>query len=185
MQAQFLFLTGDRQGQAAILDYPYATLGRHPLCTIAFDGDHDLDVSSRHAAVFREGELFVLRDLGSTNGTFVNGHRLQADHILANEDLVQFGHNGPKLGVTLTPNEARPYQPAAPSPSRFSTIPPRRTEEDLTPSSRHHPPAPYATRPRRELARLSAGFRIALLALGALLVGLAIRMVWLQSSAAG
>ena len=185
MKAKFLFLTGDRQGQAAILEQPYATLGRHPLCTIAFDGDRDLDVSSRHAAVFREGELFILRDLGSTNGTFVNGQRLWADHILANEDLVQFGHRGPELRVTLTPDESLPYQPAVPSPTQFSTIPPRRTEEDTAPVSRRHPPATNATRVRQKLARRRVRFRVALLALGAFLVGLAIGVVWLRSGGAG
>ena len=185
MKARFLFLTGDRQGQAAILEQPYATLGRHPLCTIAFDGDQDLDVSSRHAAVFREGELFVLRDLGSTNGTFVNGRRLWADHILANKDLVQFGHGGPMLRVSLTPDESLPYQPAVPFPTRFSTIPPRRTEEDTAPVSRHHPPATNATLVRRKRARRRARFRVALLALGMFLVGLAIGVLWLRSGGAG
>jgi pSer/pThr/pTyr-binding forkhead associated (FHA) protein len=181
----FLFLTGDRSGQTAIVDGPYATLGRHPLCTVAFDGDQDLDVSSRHAAVFREGELFILRDLGSTNGTFVNGQRLWADHILANEDVLQFGHRGPKLRVTLTPDESLPYQPAVPSPTQFSTIPPRRTKEDTAPVSPHHQPASNATPVRREPARRRRGLRLTLLVLGALLAGLAIGMVWLRSGAWG
>ncbi len=185
MKVGFLFLTGDRVGQTAIVEGPYATLGRHPLCTVAFDGDHDLDVSSRHAAVFREGELFILRDLGSTNGTFVNGQRLWADHILANEDELQFGQRGPKLRVTLTPDESLPYQPAVPSPTQFSTIPPRRTKEDTAPVSPQHQPASNATAVRREQGRRHGGFRLALLALGALLVGLAIWLVWLWAGAAG
>ena len=45
-------------------------LGRHPRCAIVFD---DPNVSRRHAElIFRDG-VWVIRDLGSTNGTTVNG----------------------------------------------------------------------------------------------------------------
>lgn len=180
MKARFLFLTGDRQGQTATVEEPYATLGRHPLCAIAFDGDQDLDVSSRHAAVFREEDMLVLRDLGSTNGTFVNGNRLRADHVLANEDLVQFGRRGPKLRVSLMPDESLPYQPASPSPSRFSTIPPRRTKEDTEPISPHGPRTAHARRSGGVAARKKVVIRRAMLSLGVLLIGIAVAVAWFR-----
>src|SRR5689334_16247915 len=46
-------------------------------------------VSSVHAVLHQEEELLV-RDLGSTNGTFVNGHRVLEDTIVRAGDLLQF-----------------------------------------------------------------------------------------------
>ncbi|MFI5385753.1 MAG: FHA domain-containing protein [Fimbriimonadales bacterium] len=48
-------------------------------------------VSRRHASVLRSGTSVVLKDLGSTNGTFVNGTRLQGEATLKPGDQVQFG----------------------------------------------------------------------------------------------
>jgi EAL domain-containing protein (putative c-di-GMP-specific phosphodiesterase class I) len=47
-------------------------------------------VSSVHAELFERDSTLVLRDLGSTNGTFVNGVRVIDEHPLAQNDLVQF-----------------------------------------------------------------------------------------------
>src|SRR3989454_6366007 len=55
--------------------FPYTTLFR----------SRDLDVSSRHAGIVRHGASFVLRDLGSTNGTFVNGARISGDVVRSEE----------------------------------------------------------------------------------------------------
>ncbi|MEE8061174.1 MAG: FHA domain-containing protein [Gemmatimonadales bacterium] len=139
MRALFEFLSGDRVGQQAVVTEPYVTFGRHPLCNVAFDAEDDVEVSGRHAAVFQEGGLFILHDLGSTNGTFVNGQRLHADHILATGDIIQFGTRGPKLGATIVRQDEVPYQPAAPSPTHYSAIPPRRTKEESSPIE--EPPA--------------------------------------------
>lgn len=97
MKAKFTVISGARAGQTSIFSQQYITIGRHPQCELQFDPDKDLDVSSRHAAVSLEGMMYVLRDLGSTNGTFVNGRRLTADHVLATKDVVRFGTNGPEV----------------------------------------------------------------------------------------
>ncbi|HHH82605.1 MAG TPA: FHA domain-containing protein [Chloroflexi bacterium] len=57
----------------------------------------DAEVSRQHARLTRTPGGFVLEDLGSTNGTFVNGERLVAPRVLNPGDLVAFGEN-----VTLT-----------------------------------------------------------------------------------
>ncbi len=46
-------------------------------------------VSRHHAHIRREGSQFMLEDLNSTNGTFVNGERLSAPHVLQDGDSVQ------------------------------------------------------------------------------------------------
>lgn len=58
-------------------------------------GDLDLTLSSRgvsklHAEILVTDEILFLRDLGSTNGTYVNGHRISVDTPVADRDLVQF-----------------------------------------------------------------------------------------------
>src|SRR5439155_1323503 len=73
--AQFKFLSGARVGQVETFRKAYIGLGRHPLSDVRCDAERDLDVSSRHAGIVRHGASFVVRDLGSTNGTFVNGAR--------------------------------------------------------------------------------------------------------------
>jgi hypothetical protein len=50
------------------------TIGREGDCDICLDRP---TVSRRHAQVVEEGDGFALEDLGSTNGTFVNGERVQ------------------------------------------------------------------------------------------------------------
>ncbi len=97
MTTRFTFLSGARAGQVETFRKTYIGLGRHPLSDVRFDPDRDLDVSSRHAAVIRHGEAFVLRDLGSTNGTFVNGQRISGDVTLTDGDRIGLGAHGPAV----------------------------------------------------------------------------------------
>lgn len=48
-------------------------------------------VSRRHAEIVRTGAVAIVRDLGSTNGTFVNGARVSGEQSLRPGDSVQFG----------------------------------------------------------------------------------------------
>ena len=51
-----------------------------------------LTVSNHHAEIAVDGDLVWLRDLDSTNGTYVNGRRVFSEHALSSGDLVQFGN---------------------------------------------------------------------------------------------
>jgi predicted component of type VI protein secretion system len=51
----------------------------------------DAEVSRRHARIYKVGETFMIEDLGSTNGTFVNGQRLAGPHALQPGETVRFG----------------------------------------------------------------------------------------------
>lgn len=97
MKARISYLTGPRAGQSLVLDKPYVTIGRHPLSDVRFSPDEDLTVSGRHAALVLRDGVYLLRDLGSTNGTMVNGVRLFGEHVLADRDVIQLGANGPSL----------------------------------------------------------------------------------------
>jgi pSer/pThr/pTyr-binding forkhead associated (FHA) protein len=64
-------------------------LGRGPGVELSFD---DPRLSRRHAEVFHENGRLVLADLGSMNGTFVNGERV-TKHVLADGDRLRLGAN--------------------------------------------------------------------------------------------
>jgi pSer/pThr/pTyr-binding forkhead associated (FHA) protein len=97
VKAQFKFLSGARVGQTEAFAKTYVGLGRHPLSDVRFDAERDLDVSARHAAIVRRADTFVIQDLGSRNGTFVNGTRITGDTPLHDGDVIGFGSKGPAV----------------------------------------------------------------------------------------
>ncbi len=64
------------------------TVGRVPGLEVHLEDD---SVSRRHAELERTAEGVVLRDLGSANGTTVNGEPVEGDVLLKSGDVVQFG----------------------------------------------------------------------------------------------
>jgi hypothetical protein len=63
-------------------------IGRLADCRIPIS---DGNTSRQHAEITRSGSGFVITDLGSTNGTYVNGERLVVDHRLADGDIITVG----------------------------------------------------------------------------------------------
>ncbi|HVG24213.1 MAG TPA: FHA domain-containing protein, partial [Thermoanaerobaculia bacterium] len=63
-------------------------IGRAPDCAITIT---DASISSRHARVVRSGEGFTIEDLGSRNGTFVNGEKVDKPRLLGDGDVVRVG----------------------------------------------------------------------------------------------
>lgn len=53
----------------------------------------DAEISRRHARLYKLGEAYMIEDLGSTNGSFVNGQRLTGPHALQPGETVRFGEN--------------------------------------------------------------------------------------------
>lgn len=70
------------------LDGAEATLGRHPDCDIQLQSNM---VSRKHARVFEEGGQYYVEDLGSGNGTFLNGKKIEGRTALNHEDRVKLG----------------------------------------------------------------------------------------------
>ena len=52
---------------------------------------NDPEISRRHARLFSQGSSYVLEDLGSTNGSFVNGQRLMGPNVLRPGDVITLG----------------------------------------------------------------------------------------------
>jgi len=63
-------------------------IGRDAACDIHLD---HVMISRRHAEFRRKGRAWLVRDLGSTNGTFVNGRRLRNAHPLESADILKIG----------------------------------------------------------------------------------------------
>jgi hypothetical protein len=78
---------GPNAGSRFLLDADVTTAGRHPDSDIFLD---DVTVSRRHAEFVRDGDSFVVRDVGSLNGTYLNRGRIDAAS-LAGGDEVQIG----------------------------------------------------------------------------------------------
>ncbi len=64
------------------------TIGRTPDNDIALE---DAQVSRYHAVLRREGNEVILQDLGSTNGTLVNGERIYGEHVLQPTETITIG----------------------------------------------------------------------------------------------
>ncbi len=78
---------GPNAGSRFLLDAEVTTAGRHPESDIFLD---DVTVSRRHAEFVREEGGFVVRDVGSLNGTYLNRERIDVAR-LAGGDEVQIG----------------------------------------------------------------------------------------------
>ncbi len=172
MQAQFRYVSGSLAGQVRTVAQEFATIGRHPSSDLPFDPEKDLDVSSRHAAVFRHGSVFVLRDLGSTNGTYVNGARIQGDQTLTPNDTIRFGVKGPEVVFSLADG---------PTPETDQGL--RATLQQIPVTVEHRSPGPSGrvdtgVRIRAEVARQTAHWRWITLGLLVALGGTAGGFAW-------
>lgn len=79
-------LNGSQTGRHYELDKSIAILGRHPDCEIILDSGA---VSRQHAKIRRDGDRFVIEDLKSRNGTFVNGHLLAEPQKLTDGEMIR------------------------------------------------------------------------------------------------
>jgi len=82
------FTSGEHAGRDVPLSGARTTLGRRPDNTVAFA---DVKVSGVHLEVARDGDGWVLRDLGSTNGTFLDGKKVTTEVALSHGDHVKVG----------------------------------------------------------------------------------------------
>ncbi len=79
---------GPQRGELYTLA-PVSLIGTDPTCTVVLADQY---MSSQHAEIKAEGGTWVLKDLGSTNGTFVNDKRIDKQELVDN-DFVKFGQS--------------------------------------------------------------------------------------------
>ena len=101
-------VAGSRRGQRQELAANRRIrFGRHPDCEVSFDPHRDIDASSRHAELRKLEAGWVLVDLGSSNGTYVEGHRVTETPIAPAVPIaVEFGPGGPRIRLFLGDDEA-------------------------------------------------------------------------------
>jgi hypothetical protein len=87
IDAYLEFVDGVHLGKIFHLDQDTVIMGRQNACDLALQDD---EVSRQHLTIFREGMRWCIEDLGSTNGTYVNGVRIDK-YILKPEDRVRVG----------------------------------------------------------------------------------------------
>ena len=131
-QYQLIMRTGPTPGATFTLEGDQLNIGRDSTNEITIN---DAEVSRRHARLTFQGGKYVLEDLGSTNGTFINGQRLAGPRVLKDGEVVSFGEQI-VLVFEVTANDpgatmVSPRAAAVPSASRPVSPPPA-------------PPAEYA-----------------------------------------
>ena len=87
-QFQFVMRSGPTPGVIFPLEGDQLIVGRDPSNSVAIN---DAEISRKHSRLSFQGGKYVLEDLGSTNGTFVNGQRLAGPVVLKSGDVVSLG----------------------------------------------------------------------------------------------
>jgi pSer/pThr/pTyr-binding forkhead associated (FHA) protein len=89
-QFQFVMRSGPNTGKVYPLEVPEIFLGREASNGVAIN---DGEISRKHAKLSLQGSTYMIQDLGSTNGTFINGQRIIGTQVLNPGDTVSFGEN--------------------------------------------------------------------------------------------
>lgn len=122
---QFVMRSGPTVGAIYPLEAESISIGRDASNSIQIN---DAEISRRHARLQFQGGKYVIEDVGSTNGTHVNGQRIMSSYVLRPGDVVSFGEGivlgyetaeqdpAATLAVSRPPVQAR--QPVAPPPAQ-------------------------------------------------------------------
>ena len=87
-RAYFTITQGNQAGLSADLAGGVIMIGRGADCQLILDDDY---VSTRHARVVSSPNGIYVEDLGSTNGSYVNGQRITAPTTITLADTVRIG----------------------------------------------------------------------------------------------
>ena len=86
-----------QNGERITLDTDSLKIGRQASCRVVFN---DSNVSREHAQMRRSTDGWKLLDLGSTNGTKINGVKITEEQLLANGDELGFGTSSAKFEIS-------------------------------------------------------------------------------------
>lgn len=106
-QFQLIMRSGPTPGKVHELLQDDLTIGRDISNAIVVN---DPEVSRRHSRLRLQAGSYVIDDLGSTNGTFVNGQRLMGPHVLRPGEIIMLGEH---IGFVFE----SPYEAAATMPT--------------------------------------------------------------------
>jgi phosphoserine phosphatase RsbU/P len=114
-----LILLLDGQATTIELTSDETLLGRDPKCTLEIKSGM---VSRRHARVFKNADEFLVEDMGSGNGTFVNGSKIDGPKSIKHGDRIKLGPVLLRFEDNLG-GEQRPVPASRPTPSRLTSSP--------------------------------------------------------------
>lgn len=145
-QHRLVMRTGPTPGKVIDLTEDSLTIGREPSNEIPIN---DAEISRKHARLSVQGDNYVIEDLGSTNGTFVNGQRLMGPHVLKPGEIVSFGEQISCTYEAISEVDANATiissKPAAPPPTAPSVQPMPPSASEPKPAA--PPPPPSQPRP--------------------------------------
>jgi pSer/pThr/pTyr-binding forkhead associated (FHA) protein len=104
---------------------------------------NDAEISRKHARLISQAGSYMIEDLGSTNGTFVDGQRLMGPHLLRHGELIGMGENvslafeTPQPDMAVTRVTGATISPATPA---VQQMPPTTPAYAPAPAP---PPSPY------------------------------------------
>jgi serine phosphatase RsbU (regulator of sigma subunit)/pSer/pThr/pTyr-binding forkhead associated (FHA) protein len=102
-----VFLAGPIAGRRYKLGDGEYVIGRRSDCQIFVP---DMRVSRQHARLWKDGDGWTLEDLGSNNGTYINGARLQSATQLRHADEIMIANNKIRVEAQDHPSESRPLE---------------------------------------------------------------------------
>jgi len=105
-------------------------VGRDPACDFVIDLPM---VSGRHAILSRRDNQVLIKDLGSSNGTFVNGKRIECETPVRDGDLIGLGSHTLALAVESLPTVKPPIPIAATQTAAVGAIPAGATSQVTRP----------------------------------------------------
>jgi hypothetical protein len=101
VEIQIQHMSGSKAGLEQKFAPGTIRIGREQSNDVSFDPYRDILVSGRHAEITFDGGQWILRDLGSSNGTYVGEERVTIRPIRSGE-IIQFGRGGPQLQLNIT-----------------------------------------------------------------------------------
>jgi adenylate cyclase len=134
------------EGQQAIELRPINSLGRHPNNSIQL---LDKIVSKEHCILEQRDGQFILRDLGSLNGTYINGERVRGEQGLRHGDEIALGSTRARYDdgtqpLNFAPLAAGPGAVQHPQPASWAPVPAAPNASPVSgPQARGAPPASY------------------------------------------
>jgi len=129
-QYQLVLRVGPSPGKVFPLMKNEITIGRDINNEIVIN---DAEISRKHCRLVMTADGFVIEDLGSTNGTWVNERRISSQHLLRNGESIRLGDNitliyemvGVDADATIASSSAAPptRQAPAPPPPQYQQAP--------------------------------------------------------------
>jgi S1-C subfamily serine protease len=110
MKAIFVHLSGSKRGKTESFKDSKISVGTDPSCNLSFNQSIDKNTASVHAEINLQECDYILKDLGSAKGTFVNNRQIK-EVVIHDGDLIEYGENGPRIRFRIKAEEGDVCKP--------------------------------------------------------------------------